>query len=97
MNCSEFVNNNSELPQKPPPKPLFISSLLNSMNHLKTGLSELCRNVDNPGDPLSGIGDRMDTEKNRGILAGSLRQRYRRGEKPNCDPLLMVKIRLLQQ
>ena len=39
------------------------------MNLMQTGLSELYRNVENLGDPLSGIGDRIDFERIRLILS----------------------------
>lgn len=67
------------------------------MNLLQTGLSELYRNVENIGDPLSGKGDRIDFERIRNILAGLFDNDTEKGRRPNYDPVLMVKILLLQQ
>lgn len=67
------------------------------MNLLQTGLSELYRNVENLGDPLSGIGDRIDFERIRSILTDLYENDTEKGGRPNYDPVLMVKILLLQQ
>ena len=67
------------------------------MNLLQTGLSELYRNVENLGDPLSGIGDRIDFERIRPILTNLYENDTEKGGRPNYDPVLMVKILLLQQ
>ena len=67
------------------------------MNLLQTGLSELYRNVENLGDPLSGIGNRIDFERIRNILADLYENDTEKGGRPNYDPVLMVKILLLQQ
>jgi IS5 family transposase len=67
------------------------------MNLLQTGLSDLYKEVENPGDPLSGIGNRMDFERIRSILSGLYDNDTDKGGRPNYDPILMVKILLLQQ
>ena len=67
------------------------------MNLMQTGLSELYRNVENLGDPLSGIGDRIDFERIRLILSNLYENDTEKGGRPNYDPVLMVKILLLQQ
>jgi IS5 family transposase len=67
------------------------------MNLLHTGLSELYRNVENLGDHLSGIGDRIDFERIRNILTDLYDNDTEKGGRPNYDPVLMVKMLLLQQ
>jgi IS5 family transposase len=67
------------------------------MNLLQTGLSDLYKEVENLGDPLSGIGNRMDFERIRQILSGLYDNDTDKGGRPNYDPILMVKILLLQQ
>jgi IS5 family transposase len=59
------------------------------MNLYHTGLSELYREIESLGDPLTGISDRIDLEK--------ISNDKEKGGRPNYDPILMVKILLLQQ
>ena len=51
------------------------------MNLYHTGLSELYKEIETLGDPLTGISDRIDFKRIR----------------PNYDPVLIVRILLLQQ
>ena len=67
------------------------------MNLFQTGLSELYKEIESLGDPLSGIGDRIDFERIRNILADLYDNDTEKGGRPNYDPVLMVKILLLQQ
>jgi hypothetical protein len=60
-------------------------------------LSELYKNLENLGDPLTGISDRIDFEKIRPILLDLYENDSEKGGRPNYDPILMVKILLLQQ
>ena len=67
------------------------------MNLYHTGLSELYREIEALGDPLTGISDRIDFEKIRPILADLFTNDTEKAGRPNYDPVLMVKILLLQQ
>lgn len=67
------------------------------MNLLQTGLSELYKEVESLGDPLIGIADRIDFEKIRTVLQDLYDNDTERGGRPNYDPILMIKILLLQQ
>ena len=67
------------------------------MNLYHTGLSELYKEIEDLGDPLTGISDRIDFEKIRTILADLFTNDTEKGGIPNYDPVLMVKILLLQQ
>ena len=49
------------------------------------------------GDPLTGISDRIDFERIRPILSDLFMNDTEKGGRPNYDPVLMVKILLLQQ
>ena len=53
--------------------------------------------IENLGDPLSGIGDRIDFERNRNILADLYDNDTEKGGRPKYDPVLMVRILLLEQ
>ena len=67
------------------------------MNLYHTGLSELYREIEELGDPLTGISDPIDFEKIRPILADLFTNDTEKGGRPNYDPVLMIKILLLQQ
>ena len=67
------------------------------MNLYHTGLSDLYREIESLGDPLTGISDRIDFEKIRPVLADLFSNDTEKGGRPNYDPILMVKILLLQQ
>ena len=67
------------------------------MNLYHTGLSELYKEIEALGDPLTGISDRIDFEKIRPILSDLYENDTEKGGRPNYDPILMVKILLLQQ
>ncbi len=67
------------------------------MNLYHTGLSELYKEIETLGDPLTGISDRIDFEKIRPILSDLYENDTEKGGRPNYDPILMVKILLLQQ
>ena len=67
------------------------------MNLYHTGLSELYKEIEALGDPLTGISDRIDFERIRPILADLFSNDTEKGGRPNYDPILMVKILLLQQ
>ena len=67
------------------------------MNLYHTGLSELYREIETHGDPLTGISDRIDFERIRPILSDLFTNDTDKGGRPNYDPILMVKILLLQQ
>ena len=67
------------------------------MNLYPTGLSELYREIETLGDPLTGISDRIDFERIRPILSDLYENDTEKGGRPNYDPVLMVKILLLQQ
>ena len=62
-----------------------------------TGLSELYREIEALGDPLTGISERIDFQRIRPILSDLYENNTDRGGRPNYDPILMVKILLLQQ
>ncbi len=74
-----------------------MTSLSIAMSLYYTGLSELYGEVDSLGDPLAGIADRMDFERIRPILSDLYDNDTEKGGRPNYDPVLMVKILLLQQ
>ncbi len=67
------------------------------MNLYHTGLSELYKEIETLGDPLTGISDRIDFERIRPILSDLYENYTEKGGRPNYDPILMVKILLLQQ
>jgi hypothetical protein len=67
------------------------------MNLYHTGLSEFYKEIETLGDPLTGISDRFDFERIRPILSDLFTNDTDRGGRPNYDPILMVKILLLQQ
>ena len=67
------------------------------MNLYHTGLSELYKEIETLGDPLTGISDRIDFEQIRPILSDLYENDTEKGGRPNYDPILMVKILLLQQ
>ncbi len=62
-----------------------------------TGLSELYREIEALGDPLTGISDRIDFERIRLILPDLHENDTEKSGRPNYDPILMMKILLLQQ
>ena len=67
------------------------------MNLYHTGLSELYKEIETLGDPLTGISDRIDFERIRLVLPGLYENGIEKGGRRNYDPVLMVKILLLQQ
>ena len=67
------------------------------MNHYHTGLSELYKEIEALGDPLTGISDRIDFERIRPILSDLFTNDTEKGGRQNYDPVFMVKILLLQQ
>ena len=67
------------------------------MNLYHTGLSEPYREIETLGDPLTGMSDRIDFERIRLVLPGLYENGTEKGGRPNYDPVLMVKILLLQQ
>lgn len=67
------------------------------MNLYYAGLSELYKEIETLGDPLTGISDRIDFERIRPILSDLFTNDTDKGGRPNYDPILMVKILLLQQ
>jgi IS5 family transposase len=67
------------------------------VNLYHTGLSELYKEIEILGDPLTGISDRIDFERIRPILSDLFTNDTDKGGRPNYDPILMVKILLLQQ
>ena len=67
------------------------------MNLYHAGLSELYKEIETLGDPLTGISDRIDFERIRPILSDLFTNDIDKGGRPNYDPILMVKILLLHQ
>ena len=67
------------------------------MNLLQSYFPEWYKEVEALGDPLSGMGDRIDFERIRPILSDLYENDTEKGGRPNYDPVLMVKILLLQQ
>ena len=67
------------------------------MNLYHTGLYKFYREIEALGDPLTGISERVDFERIRPILSDLYENNTDRGGIPNYDPILMVKILLLQQ
>ncbi len=67
------------------------------MNLLQSSFPEWYREIEAFGDPLTGISDRIDFERIRPILSDLYENDTDRGGRPNYDPILMVKILLLQQ
>ena len=67
------------------------------MNLYHTGLSELYKEIEAPGDPLACISDRIDFERIRPMLSDLYENDTEKGGRPNYDPIIMVKILLLQQ
>ena len=67
------------------------------MNLYNTGLYKFYRDIEALGDPLTGISERIDFERIRPILSDLYENNTDRGGRPNYDPILIVKILLLQQ
>ena len=67
------------------------------MNLLQSGFPEWYKEIEALGDPLSVIGDRIDFERIRPMLSDLYDNNTDKGGRPNYDPVLMVKILLLQQ
>ncbi len=67
------------------------------MNLYHTGLSELYKGIEALGDPLTGISDRINFELIRPMLSDLYENDTEKGGRPNYDPIMMVKILLLQQ
>ena len=67
------------------------------MNLLQSYFPEWYKEIESLGDPLTGISDRIDFERIRSILADLYDNDTEKGGRPNYDPVLMVKILLLQQ
>ena len=67
------------------------------MNLYHTGLSELYKEIEALGDPLTGISDRIDFERIRPMLSDLYENDTDKGGGTNYDPIIMVKILLLQQ
>ena len=67
------------------------------MNLLQSYFPEWYKEIDSLGDPLTGIADRIDFERIRPILSDLYENDTEGGGRPNYDPILMVKILLLQQ
>lgn len=62
------------------------------MNLYHTGLSGLYMEIENLGDPLTGISDRVDFERGRPILSDLCENDTEKGGRPNYDLVLMVKM-----
>ncbi len=75
-----------EVFQKLPPKLFFMASRSDIMNLLHTGLSELYKEIESLGDPLSGIVDLIDFERIRSILSDLYNNNTEKGGRPNYDP-----------
>ncbi len=67
------------------------------MNLLQSSFPEWYKEIEALGDPLTGISDRIDFERIRPILSDLYDNNTEKGGRPNYDPVLMVKILLLQQ
>ena len=62
------------------------------MNPYYTGLSELYKEIEALGDPLTVISDRIDFERIRPMLSNLYENDTEKGGRPNYDPVMMVKI-----
>jgi IS5 family transposase len=69
----------------------------NNMNLLQSNFPEWYKKIEKLGDPLTGISDRIDFERIRPILSDLYENDTEKGGRPNYDPILMIKILLLQQ
>ena len=67
------------------------------MNLLQSYFPEWYKEIESLGDPLTGISDRIDFERIRPILSDLYENNTDKGGRPNYDPILMIKILLLQQ
>ncbi len=67
------------------------------MNLYHTGLSELYKEIETLGDPLTGISDRIDFEWIGPILSDPYENDTEKVGRSYYDSILMVKILLLQQ
>ena len=67
------------------------------MNLYHTGLSELYKEIEALGDPLTGISDRIDFDRIGPVLSSLYENDPDNGRGPNNDRILMVKILLLKQ
>jgi len=64
---------------------------------MQSNFPEWYKEIEKLGDPSTGISDRIDVERIRPILSDLYENDTDRGGRPNYDPVLMVKILLLQQ
>ena len=60
-------------------------------------LPELFSDIQVPGGPLTFISDRIVFERTRPVLSYLYEKDMENGGRPNYDPILIVKILLLQQ
>ena len=67
------------------------------MNLLQSYFPEWYKEIESLGDPLTGISDRIDFERIRPILSDLYENKTDKGGRPDYDPILMIKILLLQQ
>ena len=67
------------------------------MNLLQSYFPEWYKEVENLGGPLSGISDRIDFERIRPALSDLYENDTEKSGRPNHDPVLLVKILLLQK
>ena len=66
------------------------------MTLLQSYFPEWYKEVENLGEPLSGISDRIDFERIWPILSSLFKKDMEKVERPNYDRILIVKILLLQ-
>ena len=66
------------------------------MNLLQSSFPEWYREIESLGEPLTGISDRIDVERIRPTLAYLFNNDTEKGGMPNYDPVLIVKLLLLQ-
>jgi IS5 family transposase len=67
------------------------------MNLMQYNFPEWYKEIKKLGDPLTGISDSIDFERIRPILSDLYENDTDKGGRPNCDPVIMIKILLLQQ
>jgi len=67
------------------------------MNLLQSNFPEWYKEIEKLGDPLTGISDRIDFERIRPIISELFTNDTEKRGRPNYDPILIIKILLLQQ
>ena len=68
-----------------------------SKNLHHTGLSELYMEIENLGDPITSISDRIDFKRIRSILSDLFDNDTKKGGRPNFDEITIIETLFIQE